>query len=327
MKFTTLLTMSQAELLQKLEDIILCKKKAYNVVKTSYALGFYNNPDVPTLVAHLDTINTHYSQANVSLDDIIVTDKYIMLSPEANEELSCLGADDRCGVMAILELLDFIDIDFNILFTTNEEIGCKGSDELIKDFNKDFHTWEYLLDSACLIQIDRGQHENAWNEIVFYDYDYNHIPEFYNKLMEYYTLAQGSYTDVALLGQFFNVPIANVSASYKNEHTRQEFINLEWFYKNLESLYYVIKWTHTQYTSGWDYSSIYSECDNYGLELEDVLSYVCDFDVEKAENILDDLVIKGYDYVEMTDRLWESYFAGYLFNEEDFTSYITEEVQ
>ena len=93
-----------------------------------------------------------------------------------------------------------------------------------------------LADSSMLIQIDRGVHEGFWNEMVFYEYDENSIPEILTELEKYYTLAEGSYTDVAVLGPEYDKPIVNLSTAYENEHTRNEFINLEAYKEHTEGL-------------------------------------------------------------------------------------------
>lgn len=271
--FKDLLTMTQDELLMELPDYLeACGYTDLTI--TDYAIGALSPLDnQPMLVAHLDTINTKKSsdkavdkptttnsyygsyygnktdvEKTPTVNDILFTDKYILLSPEANEDISCLGGDDRVGVKTILDMLE-LGYKPNILFTTNEESGCVGSRELILD-----DLFDDFKKATCLIQVDRGQHEDSWNEMVFYQFDYKKAwSEAFDELSKYYTLAFGSYTDVAVLGSFFNKPIVNLSASYMNEHTRDEFINLEAYAKNLEGLSMFYKWCVSQDTSNWEY--------------------------------------------------------------------------
>lgn len=271
--FETLLTLSQEELLQELPAYL--SERSYSVIETDYyTLGVSPSEDKQAcLVAHLDTINTHrgagsYNYATKKWDtaqkatpkaeDLMISEKYITLSPEANPQLACLGADDRCGVKTILDVIEAGKRP-HVLFTTDEEIGCVGSNKLIDDEIP----LTALADSSMLIQIDRGVHEGSWNEMVFYEYDENSIPEILEELEKYYTLANGSYTDVAVLGPVYDKPIVNLSASYQNEHTRSEFINLHAYKNNTEGLISFLTWLETQDTEGWGYTERMSPWASY----------------------------------------------------------------
>lgn len=268
--FITLLTQTQQEIKANLTKYI--KSKGYtNIIDTEDAVAFISpKENQPLLVAHLDTINskragnssntTYYGyyggvggeteqEDTPQAEDILVTDKYILLSPEHNSDIYCLGADDRVGVKTILDMLDKGNIP-HILFTTDEESGCIGSRALIND-----PSFDVLNEATMLIQVDRGVHEGKWNEMVFYSYDHNSVPSIYEELSKYYSLATGSYTDVAVLGPKYNKPIVNLSASYKNEHGTDEFINLEAYKNNTESLDKFIKWAEKQDTTSWVYTS------------------------------------------------------------------------
>ena len=261
--FEHLLTQTQSELLTQLPEYL--KSKGYTeIIEKDYAIGFKSpRGSQPALVAHLDTINSKGATAwyttykgsltssdneeerTPTLDDILFTEKYILLSPEANQNIICLGADDRVGVKTILDLVDKGHMP-HILFTTDEESGCVGSRELIE--HNDF---DFLKEATMLIQVDRGVHENSWHEMVFYSFDTSKAPSILEELKKYYDLATGSYTDVAVLGPHFNKPIVNLSASYENEHTRSEFINLKAYEYNTESLKSFLAWACSQDCSEW----------------------------------------------------------------------------
>ena len=261
--FEHLLTQTQSELLTQLPKYL--KSKGYTeIIEKDYAIGFKSpKASQPVLVAHLDTINSKGATAyyvsskkaltssdnkeerTPTLEDILFTGKYILLSPEANSNIICLGADDRVGVKTILDLVEKGHMP-HILFTTDEESGCVGSRELIK--HNDF---DFLKDATMFIQVDRGVHENSWHEMVFYSFDTSKVPSILEELENNYDLATGSYTDVAVLGPHFNKPIVNLSASYENEHTRQEFLNLYAYEYNTASLDSFLNWTYTQDHSDW----------------------------------------------------------------------------
>ena len=259
--FEYLLTRTQGELLVELPEYL--KAKGYTeIVEKDYAIGFKSpKTNQPAVVAHLDTINTkgrsyikrqpgsvldnNEEERTPTKEDILFTEKYILLSPEANHKIVCLGGDDRVGVKTILDLVDSGNMP-HLLFTTNEESGCLGSNELIGQ--KDF---DFLKEATMLIQVDRGVHEDSWHEMVFYSFDTSKAPSILEELKKYYDLATGSYTDVAVLGPHFNKPIVNLSASYENEHTRNEFINLKAYEYNTESLNSFLAWACSQDCSEW----------------------------------------------------------------------------
>lgn len=278
--FKELLTLTQNELGNKLVNWLI-NDYNYDVIDYGYVIqGISEQPNAPVLVAHLDTINTHRNanettySARLSteepvgapkLEDIIFHNDIIMLHPLSNPKLACLGADDRCGVKTILDILD-MGFRPHILFTTDEEVGCQGSKKAVAE-----KLLEEFSEASMLIQVDRGVHEGYWNEMVFYNYDKDSIPEIYDELSKYFKLAKGSYTDVATLGPYLNKPIVNLSASYMNEHKRTEFISITAYDKNLESLSKFLLWLETQDTSSWEYTvkpipkvTTYGGYGNYG---------------------------------------------------------------
>lgn len=277
--FISLLVKTEQEMINKLPSYMM--KKGYDKqIITDYALGFVSPlSNQPLLVAHLDTINTSRTtnsklvnnitekEATPTKEDILVTKKYIMLSPEANEDIACLGADDRVGVKTILDIIDMGYLP-NVLFTTDEEVGCVGSSRIVRE-----NTFQEFSDASMLIQIDRGVHEGSWNEMVFYNFDELSNMELFEELEKYYTYATGSYTDIAVLGSYYDKPIVNLSASYKNEHTREEFINLDWYYTNLSSLSLFIDWLTEQNTDDWGYVEYIPKYQDYTYQPSYYTSY------------------------------------------------------
>ena len=271
-KFIDVLTKTQSEILSWLPGIL--SDYGYSITLTDYMLmGISPKENQVCLVAHLDTINTKrktYSNFNCGTvttkveqptdtekqrtpkkKDIIVTKDYILLSPEHNPKIQCLGADDRVGVKTILDIIE-TGLRPHILFTTDEEVGCVGSRKAVSE-----NALEELKKASMLVQIDRGVHESSWHEMVTYDFDHKSHPEIFEKLGETYTMATGSYTDVAVLGEHLNKPIVNVSASYKNEHRTDEFINLKAYKHNTQGLINFIEWAEEQDTSDWKYVEKY----------------------------------------------------------------------
>lgn len=267
--FIDVLTKTQSEMMEWLPEIL--SSYGYQVTVTDYMVKAISPLENQVcLVAHLDTINTKdygtgfgkygymYTKTELTekektptIKDILVTEKYILLSPEHNENIDCLGADDRVGVKTILDILS-MGLRPHILFTTDEEIGCVGSRKAVEE-----NSLEELREASMLIQIDRGVHEDSWHEMVTYSFEPNSHPEIFEELGKTFTMATGSYTDVAVLGSYLNKPIVNVSASYKNEHHTDEFINLEAYDYNTKGLVKFIKWAIKQDTSDWKYVAKY----------------------------------------------------------------------
>lgn len=268
--FIDVLTKTQSEMLAWLPEVLA--DYGYQIKVTDYMIqAISTEENQPCLVAHLDTINTKRKNSGYSYgtyyqtstttstekdhtpeeEDILVTERYILLSPECKSSIQCLGADDRVGVKTILDILE-TGLRPHILFTTDEEVGCVGSRKAVEE-----NALEGLKMASMLIQIDRGVHERSWHEMVTYDFDPESHKEIFDELRKTYTMATGSYTDVAVLGPHLDKPIVNVSASYMHEHTTDEFINLDAYKYNTQGLIKFIEWAQKQDTSKWKYVAKY----------------------------------------------------------------------
>lgn len=366
--FIDVLTKTQAEMLEWLPEVLA--DYGYQLKVTDYTIqAISSEKNQPCLVAHLDTINTkhkNYSYGSYYAtgstlstvtstekdrtpeeEDILVTDHYILLSPECKSSIQCLGADDRVGVKTILDILE-MGLRPHILFTTDEEVGCVGSRKAVEE-----NALEELREASMLIQIDRGVHERSWHEMVTYDFDPKSHKAIFDKLGETYTMATGSYTDVAVLGPHLNKPIVNVSASYRHEHTTDEFINLYAYAYNTQGLIKFIKWAQEQDTSDWKYvakyvppkpkpvytrtSSIANFAPKFGLarpslwerdkgygKAEDYLTEMCKSQFMKPKDIFDRFIDEGYEEEDLLDCLDLAYSLGAEFTNMWQLNYILE---
>ena len=366
--FIDVLTKTQVEMLEWLPEVLA--DYGYQLKVTDYTIqAISSEKNQPCLVAHLDTINTkrknynygsYYSNGSTlstvtstekdrtpEEEDILVTDHYILLSPECKSSIQCLGADDRVGVKTILDILE-MGLRPHILFTTDEEVGCVGSRKAVEE-----NALEELREAPMLIQIDRGVHERSWHEMVTYDFDPKSHQEIFDKLGETYTMATGSYTDVAVLGPHLNKPIVNVSASYRHEHTTNEFINLYAYAYNIQGLIKFIKWAQEQDTRDWKYvakyvppkpkpvstrtssianfapkfggarPSLWEKDKGYG-KAEDYLTEMCKSQFMMPKNIFDRFIDEGYDEEELLDCLDLAYSLGAEFTNMWQLNYILE---
>lgn len=364
--FIDVLTKTQSEMQEWLPEVLA--DYGYQIKVTDYMIqAISSEENQPCLVAHLDTINTkrknysygsYYSIGSTlstvtstekdrtpEVQDILVTDHYILLSPECKSSIQCLGADDRVGVKTILDILE-MGLRPHILFTTDEEVGCVGSRKAVEE-----NALEGLKMASMLIQIDRGVHERSWHEMVTYDFDPESHKEIFDELRKTYTMATGSYTDVAVLGPHLDKPIVNVSASYRHEHTTYEFINLDAYEYNTQGLIKFIEWAVKQDTSEWKYvakyvppkptytraSNLANFAPKFGKErpslwvkgkgygkAEDYLTEMCKSQFMKPKDIFDRFIDEGYDEEELLDCLDLAYSLGAEFTNMWQLNYILE---
>lgn len=366
--FIDVLTKTQSEMQEWLPEVLA--DYGYQIKVTDYMIqAISSEENQPCLVAHLDTINTkrknysygsYYSTGSTlstvtstekdrtpEVQDILVTERYILLSPECKSSIQCLGADDRVGVKTILDILE-MGLRPHILFTTDEEVGCVGSRKAVEE-----NALEGLKMASMLIQIDRGVHERSWHEMVTYDFDPESHKEIFDELRKTYTMATGSYTDVAVLGPHLDKPIVNVSASYRHEHTTDEFINLDAYEYNTQGLIKFIEWAQKQDTSDWKYVAKYvppkpvttytrtSDFTNYPPKFgparpslwvkgkgygkaEDYLTEMCKSQFMKPKDIFDRFIDEGYDEEELIDCLDLAYSLGAEFTNMWQLNYILE---
>lgn len=365
--FIDVLTKTQSEMQEWLTEILA--EYGYQIKVTDYMIQAISlEENQPCLVAHLDTINTKrknynygsYYDTDPSLtkvistekdrtpeeEDILITDHYILLSPECKSSIQCLGADDRVGVKTILDILD-MGLRPHILFTTDEEVGCVGSRKAVKE-----NALEGLKMASMLIQIDRGVHESSWHEMVTYEFDPESHKAIFDELRKTYKMATGSYTDVAVLGPHLDKPIVNVSASYRHEHTTDEFINLDAYEYNTQGLVKFIEWAQKQDTSNWKYvakpkpkpvttykrtsdftnyppkfgearPSLWDKDKGYG-KVEEYLTEMCKSRFMQPKNIYDRYLDEGYDEEELLDYLDLAYSLGAEFTNIWQLNYILE---
>lgn len=153
------------------------------------------------LVAHVDTV--HY---NIPLEIFYDDKKKVMWSPDG------LGADDRAGVFAIMELVKKYNVA--VLFTTGEESGGKGARAFITDYknNQGF---------KMLIQLDR----RGTNDCVFYSNDAKDFQDYI--VGAGFVKKSGSFSDISIIAPEWEVNSVNVSVGYYDEHTKAEHLYVE----------------------------------------------------------------------------------------------------
>lgn len=163
-----------------------------------YAVTDELNPIM--MVAHMDTVHKDKP-----------TDKTLQLKNDVIGSLSTgLGADDRNGIYAILELVKR-GFRPQVLFTHGEEIGGLGA----KAFTLDFK--EPIIKTKFMIELDR----KGINECVFYDCGNK---KFQSMVQSYGFIKHiGSYSDIDTISKAWDIASVNLSVGYYNAHRNNEY--------------------------------------------------------------------------------------------------------
>ncbi len=194
--FEQLVSLSQPALKKVMSKFL--RSKYHKVTETKdYILA---KGDIPiALVAHMDTVFDKPVE-NMFYD----ARKNVIWSPEG------LGADDRAGVFAIIQIIRS-GLRPHIILTTDEEKGCLGAAELCEIKNP-FKKLQYI------IELDR----RGANDCVFYDCE---SPEFVEYIESFgFVENWGSFSDICEICPAWGVAGVNLSVGYKDEHSYSELL-------------------------------------------------------------------------------------------------------
>jgi len=187
------------------------KKLGYSPVREEHNNYLYAEGDLPVLlVAHTDTV--HYREP----DRVYFDPRHgVMWSPEG------LGADDRAGVFAVMEIVN--EFNCGVLFCSGEESGGIGVKKFIKDF-------PYNPKYKMVIELDRCSDADC----VFYDngsYDFMSYVEGFG-----FKKAWGSFSDISILGPAWRINSVNLSVGYNEEHTKGEHLFVSSLFDTIEKV-------------------------------------------------------------------------------------------
>lgn len=199
----TLCSLTDLELLDALQELLL--KYGYDDVAFTedYVIA---EGDLPiAFVAHCDTVFQGTPD-----EWFFDSQRNVLWSPDG------AGFDDRAGVFAIIKILN-MGFRPSIIFTNGEEIGGVGSFALVDRYQE----IPFRIKPKFLIQLDRM----GYNDCVFYDCINR---DFIKTIKKYgFNFKSGSFSDISILGPFWNISAVNLSIGYYDEHTTVErlFIN------------------------------------------------------------------------------------------------------
>lgn len=175
----------------------------------------YAEGDIPiALCAHMDTVFP------IPAKDVFYdTKENVMWSPQG------LGADDRAGVFAILQILKTTKLRPHIILTTDEEKGGWGAYSLVEQ-----HPEIPFKELKYIIQLDR----QGANDCVFYDC----INDDFIAYVSAFGFVEriGSFSDISILCPFWSVCGVNLSVGYQNEHNLIETLNVGHLFDTIQKV-------------------------------------------------------------------------------------------
>lgn len=253
--------MNQDQLRDYLEQTL--KKSYEKVIKTEDYV--YAEGDIPiALVAHMDTVFFEGPPKNIYYDSYQST----IWSPQG------LGADDRAGVFAILNIIHS-GFRPHVIFAANEELGVLGATKLGEKECP-------FEDLKFIIELDR----RGSNDCVFYDCN---NPEFEIFISSFgFETATGIFSDISALCPAWGIAGVNLSIGYYNEHSKNEFLKLDEMYatiKKVETILSQNSYKKYEYVPIEYQGSQYFKCDVCGkyflgeemdlVQVEGYDDYVC----------------------------------------------------
>ena len=181
---------------------VLCKylKEHYKKViyKKDYLMA---EGDLPVcLVAHLDTVFAEPPQ-----DIYVDKEKKVIWSPQG------LGADDRAGVYAIVDLIEK-GYRPSVIFTTEEEVGGIGASKLITKYKT------CPFDIKFIIELDR----QGLNDCVFYNCGNENFEKYINNFG--FITNYGTFSDISIIAPYWDIAAVNLSIGYYLEHSKTEHL-------------------------------------------------------------------------------------------------------
>lgn len=188
----------------------------------NYIYETHNYKHNTLLVSHIDTIDDstvkRFMQKKIVKQDKTIT----------NIGSGVLGADDRAGVWAILNIIETRKYQNKslppVLFTNYEESGGIGVREFCQ-YNKLDKEQIHLM-----VEIDREGNE----QYVQYHENDKQVDEYVESFgfKEHF----GIYSDISDLTEEFEIPSINVSAGYVHQHTNREYLRVDWLKNSIKKV-------------------------------------------------------------------------------------------
>lgn len=269
-----LVSLSQSEL-HKTLGVYLKSKYKNIIIEKEYIVAI---GDIPiALVAHMDTV--FYNQPEEIYYD---QRKGVLWSPDG------LGADDRAGIFAILQIVQS-GLRPSIILTTDEERGGLGAQKLAKKECP-------IPFLRYMIELDR----KGSNDCVFYECLNSQFIKYIESFG--FTEAVGSFSDISFLMPAWKICGVNLSVGYKDEHTIAETLNTNYLFATIEKIKKMLKETSIP---AFEYREISNKLNDYFAEMHPY-NYEADYDMgtpcKRCGKYFFDfelIPVKGYDVNKM----------------------------
>jgi hypothetical protein len=192
-----------------------------------YSDGFGNrllvNPDSDVIIScHTDTVHRSSGRQRP-----YIAHGYASL-PRGSKS-NCLGADCTAGVYAALRMIH-AKVPATFIFHRAEEIGGQGSDWLAT------HYPDWLSSHRICLALDRrGTSDIIIEQFVGPTASNSFAQSLANALDMFHSPARGTFTDSANYAHLIS-ECSNLSIGYQNEHTRFEYLNLDYLERLVDRL-------------------------------------------------------------------------------------------
>jgi hypothetical protein len=217
-EFVNICKMSAKKLKQYLCGVM---KMTYKEENTIIGDGYiYCRGNIPVLLtAHMDTV--HKELVKDYYEDVQTDENgnttHTISSPQG------IGGDDRCGIYAILKIIESGYIPY-VLFCEDEEVGGIGSNKFCKT--------KYITELSSLkflIELDRA---NA-NDLVFYQ---NANQDWIDWVEDEtnWKKSWGTFSDISHLSPACEISSVNLSCGYYKAHTVYEYVIIEELLETIE---------------------------------------------------------------------------------------------
>ena len=176
----------------------------------------------PCMTAHVDAVQSNHKPYITSGENLQVQTR---TNKDGKTEIYGdgygLGGDDKCGVLIALSVMLKVD-KMKASFFLEEEIGCKGSQELDEDF---FDNVGYVIgfDSP---DFNRSAWSVSGTQLFDKDFYLNHMKEICDKHGRTLFYSE-PFTDLCHIREKVPVQAMNFGSGYYSAHTNTEYIVLE----------------------------------------------------------------------------------------------------
>lgn len=177
----------------------------------------------PLLSAHMDTVQDDF-------DELMA--KFIEIKGGIVKGYGVIGGDDKCGIYAILDLLENGHDDFNFVFSVQEEIGGVGIEFFTQNQDLSHITWGLVLDR-------KGKGDILCDA----SHEYG-TKQFEDALLAVgknfgFEIGHGTFSDADYLSD--QISCANISVGYYNAHTKHEYVVISELQNTINYVHNLVK--------------------------------------------------------------------------------------